>query len=240
MELYTARLAEIIEETPTVKRLLLDVPDQGFSYKPGQWIDFYVRIDGVQNVAGFSLTSSPEAHDGRIELAVKHSPHPVTNWLHRTARVGDSFEISTGMGPVFYDRRIGDEIVLIAGGIGITPLMSMFRTVRDHWREARATVLYSDNDPQEFAYGAEIRAACAADQRLRAHFTLTGPVAEVPDWVPHRGRIDRAWLQGLLAQGQLPELAHYFLCGPQPMLGAVGAELRELGVPRACIHYEEW
>lgn len=235
MNLLTARLVSASDETPTVRRLVLELEQPGFVYKPGQWIDFYVRIEGVQNVAGFSLTSSPEDGSGRIELAVKASPHPVTSYLHDKASVGETFEISNGMGPVFYDRRIGDEIVLVAGGIGVTPLISMFRTVRDHWREVRATLIYSDNDPQEFAYGAEIRAACQ-DPRLKAHFTLTGEHAQVPEWVGHRGRIDTAWLKSL----QLPELAHYFLCGPQPMLQAVAAELRGLDVPRACIHFEEW
>lgn len=236
MELLSARLVAVTQETPTVRRLMLEVQDQGLVYKPGQWVDFYVRIDGIQNVAGFSLTSSPEADSRQIELAVKLSPHPVTSFLHEHARVGDVFNISQGMGPVFYDRRIGDEVVLIAGGIGITPLMSMFRTVHDHWQEVRATLIYSDNDPDEFAYGTEIRAACQGSERLKAHFTLTGSHPQVPDWIAHQGRIETAWLRDL----ELPELAHYFLCGPQPMLGALGAELRELDVPRACIHYEEW
>ena len=236
MELMSARLIAIEDETPTVKRLRLEVREPGFSYRPGQWIDFYARIEGVQIVAGFSLTSTPEAGMREIEMAVKVSPHPVTSWIHQHAAVGDVFEISSGMGPVFYERRIGDEIVLIAGGIGVTPLISMFRTVRDHWPEVRATLLYSDNDPDEFAYGAEIREACAGSERLRAAFSLTGEHGRVPDWISHRGRIDRDWLQAL----GLPVLAHYFLCGPQPMLLALSAELRAMDVPRACIHYEEW
>lgn len=236
MELFRARLCEITEETPTVKRLSFELADAGFVYKPGQWIDFYVRLEGVQNVAGYSLVSSPFQPDGRIELAVKQSAHPVAAYLHQQAVVDEVFEISNGMGPVFYDRRIGDRLVLIAGGIGITPLMSMFRTVRDSWQEVQATVIYSDNDPLEFAFGSEIRQACTERELLKAHFTLTGEATDMPAWIGHRGRIDRHWLQRL----NLPELAHYFLCGPQAMLGAVGAELLELGVPRACIHYEEW
>lgn len=236
MELLSARLAGITEETPTVRRLLLEVDGDSFVYQPGQWIDFYARIDGVQNVAGFSLTSSPVGERHLIEMAVKLSPHPVTRYLHEQAQVGDVFEISNGMGPVYYERRIGEQLVLIAGGIGVTPLMSMFRTVRDHWQEVQTSVIYSDNDPQEFAFGQEIRQACAGSSRLKAHFTLTGEHQQVPDWVEHRGRIDKAWLQTL----DLPELAHYFLCGPQPMLKAIAAELQVLGVPRACIHFEEW
>lgn len=234
MELFTARLAAIADETPTVKRLILDLTEPGFDYKPGQWIDFYARLEGIQTVAGFSITSSPLGTPGQLEIAVKNSPHPVASYLHNQAQVGESFQISNGMGPVFYDRNIGDEIILIAGGIGVTPLLSMFRTVRDHWTDVRATLIYSDKDPAEFAYGEELRNS--VNERLQVHFTLTGAQENPPDWIQHRGRVDKAWLQEL----GVPELAHYFLCGPQPMLAALGAELRALGVPRECVHYEEW
>ncbi len=236
MELFSARLVSISDETPTVKRLEFEIQESGFTYKPGQWIDFYARIEGIQTVAGFSLTSSPFNNSGRIELAVKRSPHPVSAYLHGQAQIGETYQISNGMGPVFYDRQIGDEIVLIAGGIGVTPLISMFRTVRDHWQEVKATLIYSDNDPQEFAYGQELRNSVSQHQNLDVHFTLTGDHESAPEWITHRGRIDQAWLQALKA----PELAHYFLCGPQPMLAALGQELSALGVPRVCIHYEEW
>lgn len=237
MNLFSARLLSIQDETPTVKRLIFDILEPGFEFKPGQWIDFYARIDGVQTVAGYSLTSSPLSSLQQIELAVKLSAHPVAEYLHRQAQPGQVFEISNGMGPVFYERRIGEQLVLIAGGIGITPLISMFRTARDFWSEVNLRLIYSDNDLKEYAYSQEIRSSCQQDPRLRADFTFTGlSEGPIPEWIQHRGRINAALFQKL----ELPELAHYFLCGPQLMLGQIGQDLQAMGVPRAFIHYEEW
>lgn len=237
MHLRTAQLLELTDLTPTVKRLLLDVSDQDFTYQPGQWVDFYVRIEGQQNVAGYSIVSAPIAPVKTLELAVKRSGHPVAEFLHTQARVGDVFELSNGLGDVFYDRRIGEEIVLVAGGIGVTPLLSMWRMVREQWTDCRAHLIYSASDPAEFAYADEICAAvAAAPERLRAEFVLSAPSEMVPAWVTRMGRLTPEWLASL----ELPQLAHYFLCGPQPLVAACETAFREQGVLPACIHYERW
>ncbi len=97
MQLLPVQLIQIQEETPSVKRFVFKRLEPGFSFKPGQWIDFYARLNGIQTVAGFSLTSSPLQDNEQFELAVKLSPHPVTTYLHEEAKMGDLFEISNGM-----------------------------------------------------------------------------------------------------------------------------------------------
>jgi len=241
MQTRSARLVSIKTETPSVKGLILDVGPQGFTYLPGQWIDLFITQNGQQNVLGVSLASAPQddpQQNTQLEMAVKLSAHPVTAYLHHQAQLGEVFEISPhGMGSVYYERRIGEQVVLIAGGIGITPLLSMFRTVRDHWQDCQATLLYSAADPAEFAFGEEIRSSVAQSERLQAYFFLTGTQStSIPDWVAHQGRIDAAYLERL----KLPTLAHYFLCGPQSMLNELDLLLRARGVLRECIHYESW
>ncbi|MGV3522591.1 MAG: ferredoxin--NADP reductase [Candidatus Sericytochromatia bacterium] len=237
MHLCRAQLLELSDLTPTVKRFLLDVSGQDFAYQPGQWVDFYARIDGIQNVAGYSIVSAPIAPVQTLELAVKRSGHPVAEFLHTQARVGDIFEVSNGMGDVFYDRRIGEDIVLLAGGIGVTPLLSMWRMVRDQWQDCRAHLIYTASDPAEFAYADEIRASVAAlPERLRADFVLSTPGDSVPEWITRTGRLTPEWLASL----GLPQLAHYFLCGPQSLVADCEATFRAQGVLPACIHYERW
>ena len=124
------RIVEIRQETPTVKSLRLDLMGQDFSFHPGQWIDCYAEIEGERPVAGYTLTSSA-AVKKTIELAVKEADNPVTRFIHGEAAVGDTLYVDGGQGDVYYAREMGDSLVLIAGGIGITPLISMVRTVRD-------------------------------------------------------------------------------------------------------------
>lgn len=240
MQTLSVTLLEKQIETPGVCRLSLAV-EAPFAYYPGQWIDLFVRREQHQEVLGVSLTSAPAAEphlNTRLEIAVKRSAHPVTGYLHDQAQPGERFEISPqGMGRVYFEPRLGDEVVLMAGGIGITPLLSIFRAIRDRFTDTRVTLLYSASTADEFAFGRELRESAAADPRLQVHFFVRADTAgPVPDWVQQRGRIDAAALERL----NLPVLAHYFLCGPQQMLTDLYALLRQRGVLRECIHYESW
>ena len=66
----TAKIAAISQETPTIKSFRLDLGGQNFEYRSGQWVDFFVRIEGAEAVGGYSITSNP-THKGYIDLAIK-------------------------------------------------------------------------------------------------------------------------------------------------------------------------
>lgn len=129
-----AVIAHIQQETPTVKRFTLEPVVGGaeppqLRFLPGQWVDLF--IPGVHTVGGFSFTSTPRQleKEGSFELAVKRSTHPPAAWLHNKARVGDCVSVHVG-GSFRY--LPGDEhrpLLLVAGGIGITPLFSILKHV---------------------------------------------------------------------------------------------------------------
>ena len=131
-----ATITSIARQTPTIKSFDLDLGGRELGFKPGQWVDFFVSLEGAEAVGGYSITSSPSVQHS-IGLAIKldEGDHPVTNWLHREARVGDTVEISLG-GDFYYTPDMDGPIVLIAGGIGLTPLMSIVRAIdeSDHPR----------------------------------------------------------------------------------------------------------
>ena len=124
----TATIVAIRQETPTIKSFRLDLNGHEIGFKAGQWVDFFVILEGAEAVGGYSITSSP-AEQTTISLAVRRddSDHPVTNWLHEDARVGDTVEVSLG-GDFYYEPDEAESVVLIAGGIGLTPLMSIVRS----------------------------------------------------------------------------------------------------------------
>ena len=126
-----AKVVAIHQETPTIKSFRLDLHGRELAFMAGQWVDFFVTLDGAEAVGGYSITSSP-AEQTAISLAVKRdgSDHPVTNWLHEDAQVGDEVEISLG-GDFFYEPDETESVVLIAGGIGLTPLMSIVRSAHE-------------------------------------------------------------------------------------------------------------
>ena len=229
-----ATITAIKRETPTVKSFALDLGGREVGFSAGQWVDLFVTIEGAEAVGGYSITSSP-ADQTSVRLAVKHdgSDHPVTNWLHDDAREGDIVEVSLG-GDFIYTLDEARSIVLVGGGIGMTPLMSIVRTVDEMAQVTRLALVYSASSPDEMLFRREIEAIAVRNSRIRCVFTVTRGVPET--WDGHGGRIDADLLR---AEGIDPS-ALFFICGPPSMIQDVAAILTALGVPGSRVRYEQW
>ena len=181
-----ATIMSVSRKTPTVKSFALDLGGREIGFSAGQWVDLFVTIEGAEAVGGYSITSSP-AEQTSIRLAVKHdgSDHPVTNWLHDYARVGDVVEVSLG-GDFTYTPDEARFVVLIGGGIGMTPLMSIVRAVDEMASFTRLTLVYSASSPDELLFRREIESIAARNPRIRCVFTVTRAVPET--WGGRTGR----------------------------------------------------
>jgi ferredoxin-NADP reductase len=228
------RIETIKMETPTVKSYILDLMGQEFSFLPGQWIDCYAEIDGRQEVAGYTMTSSPTA-GGTIEITVRYSEdNPVTRFLHEAAKVGDLLHVDGGQGEFYYRREMGDSLVLIAGGIGVTPLMSILRYVDAAEPDVSATLLYSVKDPSELIFREELEEMASRNENIRRILTVTGSGDE--PWDGRFGRIDST----LFKESGLDPDALFYICGPPPMGPDLAGLLEGLGVSASRIRYEQW
>ena len=170
-----ATITRIARQTPTIKSFDLDLGGHELGFKPGQWVDFFVSLEGAEAVGGYSITSSPSVQDS-IGLAVKldEGDHPVTNWLHREARVGDSVEISLG-GDFYYTPDMDGPIVLIAGGIGLTPLMSIVRAIDESDQSTPTTLIYSVSTPSEILFHQDLEDIARRNSDMKLVFTITRP-----------------------------------------------------------------
>ena len=227
-------ISGIRQETPTIRSLSLDLRGRDIGFKAGQWVDFFVTLEGAEAVGGYSITSSP-AQQTSISLAVKrdNSGHPVTNWVHQDARMGDEVEIRLG-GEFFYTPDEAESVVLVAGGIGLTPLMSIVSAVDELASDTRLTLVYSASTPQELLFRQELESIAGHNERIRCVFTVTQ--SPPGTWSGHKGRIDSDLLQAVSVDlGAL-----FFVCGPPDMIRDMVRLLRDLGVPRTRIRYEQW
>lgn len=229
-----ATITRIARQTPTIKSFDLDLGGHELGFKPGQWVDFFVTLEGAEAVGGYSITSSPSVQDS-IGLAIKldDGDHPVTNWLHREARAGDYVEISLG-GDFYYTPDMDGPIVLIAGGIGLTPLMSIIRAIAESDRTTPTTLIYSVSTPSEILFRRELEEIARRNPEIRPVFTITRP--EGQEWNGHTGRID----DGLLRSERVNPDSLFFVCGPPDMIQDVIGMLVRLGAPGSRIKYEQW
>ena len=137
-----ATVAEVRQETSAVKLLRLRVPTKsveggGFAFRPGQWVDFYAP--GVDKPGGYSIASSPGqlARDGTFDVACKQSrTQGTSHWIHDGAKPGDEVRVRVG-GEFFMSHEDGDApLLMVAGGIGISPLCAMLETLLEKTRPA--------------------------------------------------------------------------------------------------------
>lgn len=220
----TATVRTVIDDTPRVRSLVLDVPDWP-GHKAGQHVDVRLTADdGYQAQRSYSLASAPGAD---LMLTIERlKDGEVSSYLAGEARVGDRFELRGPIGGYFvWTPALEGPLFLVAGGSGVVPLMAMIRTRAAAAANPPTVLLYSSRTYGDIIYRAELDTLAAQDKTLKVVHTLT---RTRPDgWDGFARRIDRAMLEEVgVALDQRPRI---FVCGPTPMVEAAASNLRALG-----------
>ena len=224
-----ATVLAVVNETPGIRTIRLARPE-GFDFVPGQFLTVRVRIDGHEHARCYSLSSAPEAR-GYLEISVRRQGL-VSNALHTTVRPGSTLSIKGPVGAFKYPSDDDRSIVLVAGGIGITPLVSMLRHMVAAQPTRPVTLLYSARSEEDLAFRDELIAIARRHPQVRVHLAVSGG-AGGPGL--YAGRIDQS-----LLTATVPDLPHSicFVCGPAPMIESMKALLASMGVPPAQIRHE--
>lgn len=232
---FKVLLTSITDLTPTVRSFEFEVLTPGFSFLPGQWIDLYIEPDDQEPITGgFTLVSSP-VHPERVQLAIKRlQGGRAAGYMHERAQAGGELLMVGPSGDFYFQEGMAGSIVLIAGGIGINPLMSMLRYVDDKRLSVRMALVHSAKAPSEMVYRDELQAIASRNPLLRCYYTVTQASPE--PWDGRRGRIDGAQLREAMPSGP----ALYYVCGPPGMPREVASVLRNLDVDEASVRFEEW
>jgi ferredoxin-NADP reductase len=219
----------VIDESPTIRTFRLARP-ASFTFQAGQFLTVRVQADGRQHVRCYSISSAPEAA-GYLEISVKRQGL-VSGVLHATLRPGAPLLVKMPAGRFTYPSGDDRPLVLVAGGVGITPLISMLRhgVTADPGRPI--TLLYSARGRRELAFLDELNGLARRHPHVRLIATVTEPSA---DWQDRVGRIDRA-----LIANYVPNAAHsvFLMCGPLGMIGEIRETLLAMGVPDAQVSAE--
>ena len=206
-----ARVVAVQRQTPRAVTLTL-VPNRAFSgFTAGQYLTVGVEIDGVRRIRTYSPASSA-ADSRRLELTV--TAHPgglVSSHLLREMAPGRIVHLGAAQGGFTLPATVGDRLVLISGGSGITPVLSMLRTLLDTGYDGEILFVHYARSVSDWLYADELHALARTHRQLRVAYRVTrGSGAE---------RLNGATLRDL-AGGEITG-ASCAACGPPRLLDAV-------------------
>ncbi len=223
-----ATVAAIAPETPRAATLTLDVPGWD-GHRAGQHIDVRLTAeDGYRAQRSYSIASAPE--DGKPMITVEELfDGEVSPWFVQVAREGDQFEVRGPFGGWFvWDASDTTPLMLIAGGSGLVPLMSMLRHRRNAGSDVQAKLLVSAREADDVLYAREL-------ELLGVDVTLTYTRRQPSGWTGYSRRVDRAMLQETALLG-----GRTYICGPTTFVETVANHLVALGEEPATIRTERF
>lgn len=216
-------------------------------FQPGQYITVKVDVPGVEvSPRNYSLSDAPGVGHYRISVKREPSPQPggnpgvVSNYLHDHLQLGGHIEVGPPCGeftlPDEKELEDGQPIVLISGGVGLTPLHSMLKTLASRQTSNPIYVIHGASNSATHALGGEVKQAATELPNFHSHVRYDAPL---PDDL-EKGRCDST---GFIDQSLLEKLipdntGRYFVCGPKPFMASVISGLRNRQVPEESIHYE--
>ena len=231
-ELKVATVERVIHETPQAVTLLMDVPDWP-GHRAGQHVEVRLTAeDGYRAQRSYSIANPPE--EPGVAITVERLDEgEVSPYLAEAVQEGDQLELRGPIGGWFtWDARDGGPLLLVAGGSGLVPLMSMLRHRRAAGSDAPARLLLSAQRPEGVLYRSELEEL--GDDVLTLTYTRAAP----PGWTGATRRVDRA----LLEQVAWPPEAEprIYICGPTGFVDAVADALVALGHPPERVRTERF
>jgi len=229
-DFYQVTVAAVIRETGDASSFVLDVPPslaEAFAYRPGQFVTVRVPSDRTGSVARcYSLCSSPHAEEPPAITVKRTAGGYASNWLMDTVTAGTVLDLLPPAG-TFCPESLDGDFLLFAAGSGITPVISILKSVLAAGR-GRVTLVYANRDERSVIFSELLgRLAAAAAGRLA-----------VVHWLDS--------VQGIPAAAGIAALARPYagwepyVCGPDRYLTVVRAALGQLGVPAKRVRAERF
>ncbi len=224
-----ARVLAVIRETEAIRTFRLARP-RGFDFRAGQFLMVRLVAGGRRIARCYSISSSPR--DRRhLEISVRRQGL-VSGALHDSLHPGSMLFVHPPLGDFGIPEHLDGPLVLVAGGIGITPLISIARDVTRSAPGRPVTLLYSAKSREELAFREELLSLAARHPLLRVVFTVTAGEADAS---VRRGRIDERLVREVVAD---PRNGVFLICGPLPMIDAMRSLAARLGASEERIRSE--
>src|SRR3954451_2788904 len=210
-------------------------------HRPGQYLTFTLDVPGGGRLKrNYSISSAPEDRAYRITVKREASPGVppglASNWIHDHAQPGSILQVAPPAGDFFLDEQSPDPVVLVSGGVGLTPMMSMLEAIARSGSARPTWFVHGAENGRVHAMADHVHSLTAGKGNITVRiFYNTPEPGDVAGRSYHeRGFISADWL----ARHTPVSDATFYLCGPRPFLRALVGGLARTGVPLGRIRYE--
>ncbi|MDJ1506202.1 ferredoxin--NADP reductase [Xanthocytophaga agilis] len=235
------KVEKIVRETPDSISVHFEQPaNQRISYKSGQFLTLLVPVNGKTERRSYSMCSSPISENNLVVTVKRVEGGKVSNFLNDQLKPGALVEVMEPMGTFTIEPNADKQrhIILIGAGSGITPLMSIAKTILHTESRSRVSVLYGNRNEQSIIFKEELASLTQKFAgRLDVIHVLSQPASS---WTGHIGRLNQSLVLKMLEH--LPKWAdtEYFICGPDGMMEEAKQALRILQIPSERVHSESF
>jgi ring-1,2-phenylacetyl-CoA epoxidase subunit PaaE len=242
-QFHTLSVASLRREIEDAVSLTFAVPDalrSAYRFTPGQYLTLRTTIDGEDVRRSYSICSGLD--DDELRVAIKRVPGGVfSSWANEVLREGDVVSVLTpdGRFGIPIEPGAARTLVAFAAGSGITPVLSIVRSVLAREPASRCVLFYGNRSTSGIMFRGELE---DLKDRCMTRFSVFPVLSrEQQDVAVLNGHLD-AEKVGVLMRAMVPPEAvdHAFVCGPQPMIEGLEKALADLGLPRARIHVERF
>jgi ferredoxin-NADP reductase len=227
---FKSTVKDVIQRTKGVKSFRFHRPEE-FEYDPGQWFFVTLPRAGAELVKHFTISSSPTEPD-HIEFTKKITDHEFSLALDALEK-GDRAYLDGPYGTFTFTGEY-PRVVLITGGIGITPFRSIIKYCSDRAVPSWITLLYGNRDEDSIVFQEELNDLQNVNPHLRIVHCLSRPS---DTWKGRRGHLD-----GTAVREEIPDYRErvFYVCGPPLLVTDLVRALQELGVPNDRIRTENF
>ncbi|MBL7918281.1 MAG: 2Fe-2S iron-sulfur cluster binding domain-containing protein [Bacteroidia bacterium] len=237
---HKLKVKDIKRETADAVSVAFDVPapqQPEYLFKQGQYITLKLNLGGQEVRRSYSLCTAP--HEKELRVAIKEVKGGlVSSYINKDLKVGDSMEVMTPMGN-FYSILAGNQkksYVLFAGGSGITPMMSILKSILYVEKQSTITLIYANKNEASTIFKAEIDNIASTHPNLKVVYVFDEPQQPIADL--QKGIVTDEKAKQLLENFGGVNADEYFVCGPGPMMENVKNTLEKLNIKKEKIHIE--
>ena len=239
-QFHTLKIKEIIKETSTAVSILFDIPadlQNNYTFTAGQYVTVKTKVNGEEIRRAYSICSSEKSGD--LKIAIKAIENgKFSNYAYNDLKTGDTIDVSSPEGnfSLKTDLEKSNRYLAFVAGSGITPVLSMIKTVLENEPKSTFTLVYGNKTTEDIIFKNELD---ALSKKFIARLNLKYVLSKEEKSGTLHGRINKEKVNYIVREKfNHLNFDEFFLCGPEEMINEVSKTLTEDGFLEENIHFE--